>query len=644
MSGCAGAVRGDKLGAMRTLLFLSTLSLALLSAGVLDGQAGGPSQAEFASNPPAPRQQVGRAQGRRVAVRGSVRDRSGASVAGADVELWLRPGTIDASFGIADTVRVRSDARGRFRARVLDGYSYSAAASWKESGQRRASEIVARVRAGEVLRLVENEGFLPERSFRIRIRNFREAQIARFELRLWVDGQNVRELFACEVEHNVAKAVTLPFGGKQLRYAYYGDGIFLFGGGVGLTKDQYSSASMSKPLRFRVCDSGGNAIAGARIEQRTGCRSGSWQLAARSDAEGEAVLRVSDRVSRSLIFRVRAPGYLSSLGRWAVGMQRLELEGERLMRVKVAKITLRKGRGFELRLRGFDGKPAPSGWQVALGQDLVVRRSIARSPLSFGHVLATRPTDSGGVLRAPAFFGDDHKVDVTAYATPEMLEQLRSRLGAHPLPSPRLRLAQIAKPSGKVEAIDLSKAVLQRVTVLARDRSPVNGAALVRARDVSRAGFLEAASRSDRLGRLAWLEMPDLKGKDYFLFKERVAWAHVAVAGADSSKSEAPEVVLQALDKRVLEVVDAEGQPVDGAVVSIAGCQWTGRGALLIFAEHVNARGLLGRSGKDGKVELQFIAEAGIRYTMRVRKGSQSVTLPLPKNADAPARVVLEGR
>jgi protocatechuate 3,4-dioxygenase beta subunit len=84
---------------------------------------------------------------------GVVRDHDGRPVADARVELWSWPVPRRIDVGSADHVVVPTGADGRFVAAILDGRTYSAAATWPGTGGPQRSELANDVVAGVVVAL-----------------------------------------------------------------------------------------------------------------------------------------------------------------------------------------------------------------------------------------------------------------------------------------------------------------------------------------------------------------------------------------------------------------------------------------------------------------------------------------------------------
>ncbi|MFQ5504025.1 MAG: carboxypeptidase-like regulatory domain-containing protein, partial [Planctomycetota bacterium] len=320
---------------------------------------------------------------RRERLVGRIRDLAQQPWPGARVFLMSRPVPGLDRVGDADEVETKTDGRGRFRAMLLPGRSYTAwAAGAAETGRYRRTRTVENVHAGRPVRLEEAD----EAGIRSRCRiSGREAWGEGLRFELVVDTEN-RHVLAVKPDARGELEFPMLPEGRLFLEMYGSEGIPLFG-----TELSGSIETREIPLPtpcsvlVRVLDRGGRAVAGANIYRQT--RQGRvWQRIAVSGADGFAsILLPGARSSGDGTVRVRAALRADSpahaLGRIAtsVGLQ-THRDLSKLRASRQPDITLRLWPGLSVKGRILVDESRP-----AAGLPLLVYGPIVRGKSSWTH-------------------------------------------------------------------------------------------------------------------------------------------------------------------------------------------------------------------------------------------------------------------
>lgn len=558
-------------------------------------------------------------------VSGRCRTAEGEPWANAEVRCFARPlGRRDA--GAADDVAVTSDARGRFRAKLLPGLAYSV---WAISSQRElASAVVERVVAGSRVELVA--GPAPRlRSCRLVIDD-REAWPRELEFRLvWMIG-NPR-IDPLSERDGVLPLPAVPRADMRIE-CWSKSRHFLAWRELALGELRQKEVSWSPATRPRsevvVRTEGGKALVGATLLVRPVFRTDRgnrsplepwnherrWFPVASSDAEGRAAFRPPGGNVEEVL--VRAAGHASAF---------------HSLRTREP-VTLKRRAARRVRVL-VDGERPLVGARVLLLFRETVRWMYNGNELT-RHVdeqprLAT--TDEDGGIAVP---GD----------APIRLELLlddssRSQIGARARGRSML-LADLGE-STEPTAIRIDQLVRRRVRVT-REGMPQRGArvCLVSSPDL---GHNPAVSHgADRRGEVElWLPPGTY---DVLAVAPDAGWA---IAVLEKGSAETLSLELEPFKKLLVEVRSADGQPEPRAIVRASGVMWRSTPPFFRLIADWNSHELTRDLDSTGRFEARLIPVRGQSYSVHAsdRRGERrfrpmmnlhsdglpkSLTLPLP--------------
>lgn len=570
----------------------------------------------------------------RAEIRGVVRSLEGAPVVGARVEAWLRPSTGLETYEIEDSVVAKTDARGRFRVSVLDGYAYSVAASWRgREGQLAHAEVHEGVRAGRLLRLQESELRLGPSTVRVDY-DARAPLYARgLSVRVELPGANPRILFEAAVARGVEQEFELPFVGPSRRVQ-----VFVLSDDRVLQTQSFAVRSVPLALRFglpvpttvsvQVADDAGKPIPHARIEAQDAMRQ-LWSYAGKTDASGAASAVFVPSRSTRWTLRVSAPGYRETYcQRYA---SKFYAEGISTSKVpNPVRIVLVKATPLSGEFLGVDGKPVV-GAKIHLARYVQLRTARAST-----RGLGTRSdfvrTDASGRFEFPSL-GESTNVRLQTILSPSLLRPILSELDGFPVPETTLTLWSRSQRvrEAEIDTVDLSKWTLRRVRVVLPDRRPARQAALVPLAEVSSnlKQALERVPRADRRGRLSWFG--NAKSGDWLIVVEGYGWKLEPSTTflLDADDPDPLEIELEPFTRRRVQVVDAKGAGVPGVRCSISGSSWRGSGPEIQCAARLNPIGLTGVSDENGFLEIWSIDRNQLTHQLSFRKGRQRVRVPI---------------
>lgn len=203
------------------------------------------------------------ASAKRSSTRGTVTTLAGQPWAGAKVEFWAMP-LRNRSFGALDRVVAKSDARGRFRAKLRNDRIYSAIASASGGSvdKLRRSRVVQEVFARDMIRLVEEKARATPHEIRI---ESADGDITGLRVELLVAALNRRIVRAQHTGAGVFRVPCTPFPyfGVSVRNAR---GTLLARARLGESGRVPAKIEIKKARVLRILDSAGKELAArARI-------------------------------------------------------------------------------------------------------------------------------------------------------------------------------------------------------------------------------------------------------------------------------------------------------------------------------------------------------------------------------------------
>lgn len=586
---------------------------------------------------------------------GVVRALDGSPVAGALVEAWLRPAVHYQATGVSDHVQAESDRLGRFRVLLLRGYPYSCAATWKAGATRAQTRVRESVYAGSQLRLEESPVRVGSCTVRVRSTQKSRMKLAGARLRVVVPGNNPRVLHDGPLEitdggeTNFDASMTDARGKLFFEVTVNDRNVFGREGTLDPHRDFTIDLRAYTKFELLVVDEGGQPVSAARVRASIHYPT-PWALVARGRADGRTeVLRFPTTKSATLI--VSAPGFEEDVV--SIDSLQIRIRGRPApIGADPIRVTLRRERARRGSIFGFDGKPL-SQLSFELGYSL---RSW--QPVSLASVSTSRriTTDASGEYRVPDWAHAPRKITLHATIPIDAWRPLLDRVGEIAAPSARLLLwygATLPKPrarepldgraSPELPRIDLSTWKLRRLQIIAPDGSPARDTAVIpRARFSTDDIFgFDAAPRSDRRGRFAWIGSP--RSGDTLLVAEGRGWRLLSnaelVDGADDEKR---RIDLEAVHPVRVSVVGASGKPVAGAKARVRG--WSTASGIendrVLSA--VSRTGLRGTSDANGAITMWMIARKGMSYRIRFEKGDRHASWKVETPGDAVQTVVLD--
>lgn len=593
-------------------------------------------------------QSQAKAQEARSEVFGVVRDRSGKTVEGAQVRLWLRPCLDYVSLGVEDEVLTTTDAAGRFRANLLASFPYSAVATWTADGQARQSEVLARCETSRLQRLTEPVAATAGPGAKLRLHVTREQNepdagfVGSARLRVYSDGLNPLLLGEAPLDAELRATIAVPFVG------WGGCVTALLCDDRGLLEKQVVTLSgdetpwdlryvAAERIRLRVFDENGQPVRDARIDSLYR-NSKHWRNEATVNEHGEASLRPSAEAAQQWTLRVRAPGkrdfYICRRG------QEINIDG------KLTPAVLEGADIQALTLTMGGARPLWEG-QCADPTQAAPSRLRLRHSLSF-EIQSGVSMSLPGEVRVEALDAEHFRIapgtatvaaELLLYLNPAELSTLRARLHEAALLDPLVSVWR-APPRG-LEAgnqslrVDVARLEIEAFTVLHESKNRAAGVALLDL-DWTEAGWGEGdahpltnAPRTDKRGRIARVRNDSptlfvLEGEGYARFAPNNAIEH---------KSEHRPLILEPFAKLRVRVVDQEGKAAPGATLRgwvsyTPTLNQAGKEALSL-----NRIGLSGNCDANGERELWWQHIDGMLCEVIIEHGSKSLRVRVPESS-----------
>lgn len=369
-----------------------------------------------------------------------------------------------------------------------------------------------------------------------------------------------------------------------------------------------------RPLRVKVRDAKGGAVAGARIAQRTTllqhttggpfeqCVRESWRSLGATDASGEFVTRIAAVADWLQVFTAGKPGAATAVAGIVGGKQPVDARHDP------------QADAAELQFELIDEKPLVG----QLLRTLEMPMATASLWVEVTHMLSL---PQGGSSHVPLLFPvvTDQRGDWRAAAVPAQFAL--PRLLAPPgLPRPAgLQLPSIlVEASGQVAALDpvvLSRLPSLELQVLRADGGPAEGAVVVVVPMARRRWFVEPWDARHRLDRAGRARIGLTSGEALLFCTDGASFAEQRI---DETTGRL-ELRLEPLQKSVLTVKTPAGAPAAGARLSLASYsppvnepdpRRQARAAVAVSLHAAWMDGLL--ADGQGRFELRTVPDAGV--------------------------------
>lgn len=510
-------------------------------------------------------------------------DSAGQPVSDARVSFWHAPTVGFDALGPSDVFEARTDARGRLRAKLLQGFVYSAQATWKgPSGALHASAIVEGCVATRNVTLREAR-VAP--AFRVRTDGDGAAfgRRGEIEVRVSLPGRFPRVVFSEPLDGEEIQIPQLPIGDRPHVLVSLHDSVGLLRV-VRHTpaKEQLLRLALDPPsdvvLQVRGAD--GRPCAGATVLLdllADDYRPLATREVAVTRADGSALVPFSPgRVGKRghAVVRVRAAGHAESL--LQILGERVRVDGgppkKRALDAPIAVALRAATRPIVVEVLGKDGRPIPKLALECTRQAWLKTGPGGRS--SFWLAGEAARTDEDGQHRWNHFPADINDLVVRAWLTPEQLPRLADvEASGFPLPGSVIRIVP-RRDRRNGEAIpatfDARAKRLVRAIVRDRDGSPVPGARFFLGTETA---TNDSMATSDRRGRV--VSFANDRSDSLAFFEPQTGFA---IVGLGPREGEMPvlEVELQPFATQRCRVTRG-GEGVANARFHRHGWSWSGR-------------------------------------------------------------------